>query len=84
MGSLLGKYGVNESKAVKDALKITKGGFSPDDGTIIFKPQNENHMKKVFIELSNNGIKFDAKQNEDGTISVSVVDEGKPLVKVGK
>jgi hypothetical protein len=84
MGSLLGKYGVNESKAVKDALKITKGGFNPENGTIIFKPQNESHMKKVFIELSNSGIKFDAKQNEDGTISVSVVDEGKPLVKVGK
>ncbi|MCG8620151.1 MAG: hypothetical protein MI802_28355, partial [Desulfobacterales bacterium] len=81
MDDLMRKSGATANPSIKEALKITKGTFNPEDKTITFVPTSENELKQVFRDLNKAGVYFDAKEGPGGKIIVSVVENEPNMVK---
>lgn len=54
---------------------ITGGDVNMAQGGVTFKPRNKQHLDKVFSELDDSGIQFDAKMLKDGSVLVSTIEQ---------
>jgi len=59
------------------ALKSSGGQYNPSDGTITFIPKDEDDLKRIFLDISGQGIKFDAHQDSTGKFVLEIKNNAK-------